>query len=176
MSLVQFLMPRSSFFLSEFKQGLFRSNCKNSEDLDSIFRLHNEGTFGWRGDTQNPLWALCLRTLIPLFFNGVLCWPGIPEHPKRSRRELARAPERCLYAQLTPHRALSPEVLTGEFQKCSLALESWSGKAKLVLRIRSCETRCLANVTCLRLQFGAGAFPVVSSPGSPERRSPVLEA
>lgn len=35
----------SPSLLSKFKQGLFCSNCKDSEDLDSIFRLHNEGRF-----------------------------------------------------------------------------------------------------------------------------------
>lgn len=44
-SLVLFLIPHPSSFLSKFKQGLFHSNCKNTEDLDSLFRLHNEGRF-----------------------------------------------------------------------------------------------------------------------------------
>lgn len=40
-----FLMPHPSSFFSKFKQGLFYSNCKNTEDLDTLFRLHNEGKF-----------------------------------------------------------------------------------------------------------------------------------
>lgn len=48
-------MPHPSSFLSKLKQGLFCSNCKNSEDLDSIFGLHNEGRLMLFSDVQNLL-------------------------------------------------------------------------------------------------------------------------
>lgn len=151
-------MLQPSSFLSKLKQGLFCSNCKNSEDLDSIFRLHHEGRFTYAEFTLTSL-VMSFNLLI-LQCCIMLTWNSVTSQVKQA---WICESSWSAFVQ-TPHTLQSAQHWDSHLVVCQ-KMESgarallWEDWVSAQYQEFWDSPWCLVNIVCLRVKFGAVACP-----------------